>query len=163
MYKLYIEVYDISSHLTSIDVMIFLMLSLVYDHWDIITSQEGNVEEDIRTLKKEIDDLTIAIRTLETDQQSAEADGSLDTKISQLTALLIAKITFLAAEQNLLTAKLEHVTVIITSPQGIFPFYVVPLFFAIPSPHYPTFVGSLSKEDEDTSWQTSYCIVHWTV
>ena len=107
-------------------IFIFLMLSLAYEHWDIMTSQEGNVEEDIRTLKKEIDDLEIAIRVLETDQESAEADSSLDTQISRLTAMLIAKINFLAAEQTLKTAKLGHVTVLITSSQGIFPFYVVP-------------------------------------
>ena len=91
-----------------------------------MTTREEIVEEAIRDLKgyvreskKETGDLENAIRVLENDQESAKADdGSLDTKISQLTELLIAKIDSSTAKENLLVAKIELLAALITPQKG---------------------------------------------
>ena len=125
-------------------------------------------------MKKEIGDLEIAIRALEIDQQSAEADGSLDTQISRLTKQLSENmdslssvIELMSSEIGLLTSEQKLFNFIArtkgrTPSKGIF-LQVIPLSFPNPiftdlvpqhfqyhivTPHSPI----NANEDDDTSW-----------
>ena len=130
----------------------------------------------IRALKKEIGVLEIAIRALEIDQQSAEADGSLDTQIFRLTEQLSEKmhslassIRLMSSKIRLLTSKQELFNILArrkgrtdTPNKGIF-LQVIPLFFPNPTDtdllphrfrhHIVTPRSPINaNEDNDTSW-----------
>ena len=78
-----------------------------------------DLETTIRHRQTAIRALEATIRVLETDQQSTEADSSLDTNVSQKTALLLDNKKSLIFTINQVTAKMQLLIAFITIKKGI--------------------------------------------